>query len=256
MKWHRVGGARGAACFSSGGIARSICGAPSPSPPRVLLLLRDPRPPAAAGPAAVRRAASASRPRVRRRRPAAPAAAAAAPASPRFPDAHRATRLPLPRRRAPSVPRSPGPPGAGAPAPARTASAGRGRSRRALDSPRLQRARAYQVRQGLHPAQAQLLLQGLLKLDNPIAPGIPGAHPSARRRGRGTARLRGGAAKRPAALPDAVDHRNDGTEGPVKDQGQVGACTAFSLSTAMDNAIRRQNGSDTTSTLHIWSHYG
>jgi hypothetical protein len=42
----------------------------------------------------------------------------------------------------------------------------------------------------------------------------------------------------------------------VKDQGQVGACTAFSLSTAMDNAIRRQNGTMTTSTLHIWSHYG
>jgi hypothetical protein len=56
-------------------------------------------------------------------------------------------------------------------------------------------------------------------------------------------------------LPDAVDHRQDGTEGPVKDQGQVGCCTAFSLSTAMDNAIRRQNSSDTTSTLHIWSHY-
>ncbi len=58
------------------------------------------------------------------------------------------------------------------------------------------------------------------------------------------------------ALPDAVDHRNDGTEGPIKDQGQVGSCTSFSLSSAMDNAIRRQNGQDATSSLHIWSHYG
>jgi hypothetical protein len=42
----------------------------------------------------------------------------------------------------------------------------------------------------------------------------------------------------------------------VKDQGQVGSCTAFSLSSAMDNAIRRQNKGDTMSSLHIWSHYG
>lgn len=53
-----------------------------------------------------------------------------------------------------------------------------------------------------------------------------------------------------------VDHRNDGTEGPIKDQGQVGSCTSFSLSTAMDNAIRRQNKSETISSIHIWSHYG
>jgi hypothetical protein len=58
------------------------------------------------------------------------------------------------------------------------------------------------------------------------------------------------------SLPDSVDHRNDGTEGPIKDQGQVGSCTAFSLSTAMDNAILRQNQNVATSSLHIWSHYG
>jgi hypothetical protein len=58
------------------------------------------------------------------------------------------------------------------------------------------------------------------------------------------------------SLPDAVDHRTDGTEGPIKDQGQVGSCTAFSLSSAMDNGIRRQNKSDTVSSIHIWSHYG
>jgi C1A family cysteine protease len=76
--------------------------------------------------------------------------------------------------------------------------------------------------------KVQLMLAGHLKLDNGVSNG----------------------------LPDAVDHRNDGTEGPIKDQGQVGSCTAFSLSSAMDNAIRRQNKGDTTSSLHIWSHYG
>ncbi|MFI5043003.1 MAG: C1 family peptidase, partial [Acidimicrobiales bacterium] len=68
----------------------------------------------------------------------------------------------------------------------------------------------------------------------------------------------GGGAKldAPIQLADGVDHRNDGTEGPVKDQGQVGVCTAFSLSTAIDNAIRRQNRAETTSAMHLWSHYG
>lgn len=114
------------------------------------------------------------------------------------------------------------------------------------------------------PEKLNMLLQGLLKLDPtsdsmptipglPAVPGLPGAPaapgtttppsaaPSTTPGGKG--------------LPDTVDHRIAGTEGPVKDQGQVGTCTAFSLSTAMDNAIRRQNKSDTTSTMHIWSHY-
>jgi hypothetical protein len=76
--------------------------------------------------------------------------------------------------------------------------------------------------------KVHLMLLGGLKLDSPVI----------------------------SAVPDGVDHRNDGTEGPVKDQGQVGSCTAFSLSSAMDNAIRRLNKADTTSSLHIWSHYG
>lgn len=57
-------------------------------------------------------------------------------------------------------------------------------------------------------------------------------------------------------LPIYVDHRIDGTEGPIKDQGAVGACTAFSLSTAMENAIRRVGRRDVLSALHIWSKYG
>jgi hypothetical protein len=57
-------------------------------------------------------------------------------------------------------------------------------------------------------------------------------------------------------LPATVDHRSEGSEGPVKDQGAVGACTALSLSTAMDNAVRRMGRQDVVSALHIWSRYG
>ena len=56
-------------------------------------------------------------------------------------------------------------------------------------------------------------------------------------------------------VPEFVDHRQVGTEGPIKNQQAVGACTAFSLSTAMDNAIRRMGRQDTVAPLHIWSKY-
>ncbi|MGH7281042.1 MAG: C1 family peptidase [Polyangiaceae bacterium] len=58
------------------------------------------------------------------------------------------------------------------------------------------------------------------------------------------------------ALPDMVDHRLNGTEGPIKDQGDVGACTSFALSAVMDNALRRASLNITTSPEHIWAHYG
>ena len=56
-------------------------------------------------------------------------------------------------------------------------------------------------------------------------------------------------------LPDLVDHRLNGTEGPIKDQGDVGACTAFGLSSVMDNSLRRAGLNITTSPEHVWSHY-
>ena len=59
-----------------------------------------------------------------------------------------------------------------------------------------------------------------------------------------------------APTPDLVDHRMNGTEGPIKDQGDVGACTAFALSAVMDNALRRSNLNITTSPEHVWGHYG
>lgn len=56
-------------------------------------------------------------------------------------------------------------------------------------------------------------------------------------------------------LPLSVDHRTDGLDGPLKDQQEVGTCTAFSLSTAMDNAIRRLGQREVMSPLHVWSRY-
>ena len=57
-------------------------------------------------------------------------------------------------------------------------------------------------------------------------------------------------------FPDVVDHRTSNTEGPIKNQGYVGSCTAFSLSTTIDNAIRRAGKPDVVSPAHIWAHYG
>ncbi len=55
--------------------------------------------------------------------------------------------------------------------------------------------------------------------------------------------------------PASVDHRADNLEGPVKNQGYVGSCTAASLSAALDNAIRRAGKQDVSSISHIWSFY-
>jgi hypothetical protein len=57
------------------------------------------------------------------------------------------------------------------------------------------------------------------------------------------------------ATPASVDHRATGHEGPVKTQGAVGTCTAMSLSTAIEHALRMRGITENVSTLHIWSHY-
>lgn len=57
------------------------------------------------------------------------------------------------------------------------------------------------------------------------------------------------------ALPDGVDNRSSGMEGPMKNQGAVGTCTAVSLSSAMEHGYRRLGLTDTLSALHIWSQY-
>jgi C1A family cysteine protease len=60
----------------------------------------------------------------------------------------------------------------------------------------------------------------------------------------------------PATLPAMADHRSDGTEGPVRDQGSAPACTAFATATAIDHALMHWSGKGSpASTMLIWSRY-
>jgi hypothetical protein len=59
-----------------------------------------------------------------------------------------------------------------------------------------------------------------------------------------------------AEPPTLVDHRLDGTEGPIRDQKEVGACTAFSLASTLDHAFASATGKPGyVSVMHIWSRY-
>lgn len=97
--------------------------------------------------------------------------------------------------------------------------------------------------QALGAVSPPLLLQGLAALLGGAAPPGPSPSPSP------------SPAPGPNQLPASIDHRQLGTEGPIKDQQVVGSCTAFSLSSVMDNAIRRLNRSDVVSSMHVWSRY-
>jgi hypothetical protein len=60
----------------------------------------------------------------------------------------------------------------------------------------------------------------------------------------------------PDALPAVVDHRREGTEGPVRDQGSAPACTAFATSAAVDHAVARWSGKpNAVSVMEVWSRY-
>jgi hypothetical protein len=103
-------------------------------------------------------------------------------------------------------------------------------------------------------ASAALATSRLGALHQPGA----GAPPTAPRPGESASGGSGGGAAVGSEQqpPASVDHRVDQTEGPVKNQGYVGACTAFSLSTAVDNAVRRAGKTDIMSPTHLWSNYG
>jgi hypothetical protein len=64
------------------------------------------------------------------------------------------------------------------------------------------------------------------------------------------------------AFPGTVDHMAQRLEGPIKDQGPVGSCTAFSLSGTIDNqAIKAGkmaagNRDQASAPNHVWSGYG
>lgn len=56
--------------------------------------------------------------------------------------------------------------------------------------------------------------------------------------------------------PASVDHRADGTEGPIRNQGPVGACTGFSLAAAIDHAIATTRGAPgAVNVMEVWGHY-
>jgi hypothetical protein len=60
----------------------------------------------------------------------------------------------------------------------------------------------------------------------------------------------------PAVLPAVVDHRLEGTEGPVRNQGNAPACTAFATAAALDHALARWGGGNpSVSVMQIWSRY-
>ena len=93
-----------------------------------------------------------------------------------------------------------------------------------------------------NPGKLRMLRRGALRLDDPVGAadgGDAGVSEATWQR----------------TLPPAVDHRSKGTEGPVMNQAQVGCCSAFSLASTMNNAIRRQNKGDSISPMHVWSHY-
>jgi hypothetical protein len=92
------------------------------------------------------------------------------------------------------------------------------------------------VRDVFDPAKLDLLSRGQLH----VTPQAPVPAPQGGKEG----------------IPGEIDHRTMGLEGPVKDQGLVGDCSAFSLSSVIDNAILRMHHSDVISPEHLWAHYG
>ena len=53
-----------------------------------------------------------------------------------------------------------------------------------------------------------------------------------------------------------VDHRLEGTEGPVRDQANAPACTAFATAAALDHALARWGGGNpAVSVMQIWARY-
>ncbi len=60
----------------------------------------------------------------------------------------------------------------------------------------------------------------------------------------------------PRKLPSLVDHRKDGTEGPIMSQGKSAACTSFSLVAAANYAAARfLGGPAELSPMHAWARY-
>jgi C1A family cysteine protease len=62
--------------------------------------------------------------------------------------------------------------------------------------------------------------------------------------------------RNPSMLPAVVDHRLEATEGPIRNQADAPACTAFATAAALDHALARWGGQNpAVSVMQIWSRY-
>lgn len=87
---------------------------------------------------------------------------------------------------------------------------------------------------------------------SPQAPAAPGGE----RAGRPSGTEAAASGTVGGSFPKLVDHRTENLEGPVKNQGYVGSCTAFALSSTLDNGIKRSGQQqESSSPSHIWSFY-
>ena len=107
-------------------------------------------------------------------------------------------------------------------------------------------------------SRMRMLKTGMARLD-PKHSAVPVPKPGGDKAGTPVPAGGGGgdrAASSDADFPDTVDHRKNGTEGPIKNQEYTSMCTGFSLSSTIDNGILRLGGSDVSSPTHLWAHYG
>jgi C1A family cysteine protease len=57
-------------------------------------------------------------------------------------------------------------------------------------------------------------------------------------------------------LPRVVDHREEQTEGDVRNQGSAGTCTSFGTASAIDHSVTRWSGTSShVSTMELWGRY-
>jgi hypothetical protein len=57
-------------------------------------------------------------------------------------------------------------------------------------------------------------------------------------------------------LPRVVDHRDEKTEGDVRNQGPAGTCTSFGTASAIDHSVARWEGTAShVSTMELWGRY-
>ena len=57
-------------------------------------------------------------------------------------------------------------------------------------------------------------------------------------------------------LPRVVDHREEQTEGDIRNQGTAGTCTSFGTASSIDHSVTRWSGTSShVSTMELWGRY-